>query len=58
MANVTVQEYNRINDKIEAARKAEDWKAVRRWRNKLEKWQEAYGSYSPVTAANYHRREW
>lgn len=42
------QEYERIIKKIKEARDADDRKAVRRWENKLEKWQQAYGAYAPV----------
>jgi hypothetical protein len=40
--------YHEIVEKIEAARKAENWKAVRRWNNKLDKWAAEYGAYAPV----------
>lgn len=52
----TNAEYNRIIGKIKEARDANDMKALRRWNNKLEKWQQAYGAYQPVSRT--YRPEW
>jgi hypothetical protein len=41
-------EYDRICGKIDEARKAGDFKTVRRWRKKLEKWQLEYGAIAPI----------
>lgn len=40
--------YYEIVAKIEEARKVGDLKGIRRWRNKLEKWQGEYGAYAPI----------
>jgi hypothetical protein len=42
------QEYDRIITKLKEARATGDLKAERRWKNKLSKWQQAYGAYAPV----------
>lgn len=41
-------EYDRIISRIKQAREANDMKSVKRWRNKLEKWQLQYGAYAPI----------
>lgn len=42
------QRYNLIISKIEEARETNNKKQLKLWRNKLNKWQLEYGSYSPV----------
>ena len=42
------ERYNHIQQKIKEAQANENWKSVRLWRNKLEKWQNEYGAYAPI----------
>lgn len=41
-------EYYKIVDKIKEARAEENKRKLKLWKNKLEKWQLAYGAYQPV----------
>lgn len=52
-----VERYNHIQTKLKEARETGDMKKIRTWRNKLEKWQQAYGAYAPVTSSTFHRYE-
>jgi hypothetical protein len=42
------QRYELIISKIQEARQTENKRQLKLWRNKLEKWQQEYGAYSPI----------
>lgn len=43
-----VQKYTKIVQKIREARSAGNQRQLKLWRNKLEKWQNEYGTYAPI----------
>ena len=46
--DVSTERYELIVANINKARAAGNKRALKLWRNKLEKWQLAYGAYTPI----------
>ena len=49
------QKYHTILNALKEARETNNTAAIKRLRNKLNKWQLEYGAYAPITQANFHR---
>lgn len=49
------EKYYQIQSDLREANKSGDLKKIKRLRNKLTKWQIAYGAYAPITQENCHK---